>query len=276
MSRPFRPIGKGSKYELAIVTGGSSGIGQSLIDALWKIDPNLDLINLSRRRPEAFSAFGQFEHISCDLSDRDDRAVAFARLAESVAQRSSSGPIALFNNAGFGLYGDADEQAVRDHLELLEVNLCALVDLSLRLLPLLKQRGGIIVNIASTAAFQPTPHFATYGASKAFVLNWTLALAEELRDSPAESLAACPGPTRTEFFRRAGFAKHAVPRGFSQGSSEVARAIVSAALNGRSLLVPGLMNKLLATLSSLLPIRARTALAGKAIGRYRSKARTTE
>ena len=87
---------------------------------------------------------------------------------------------------------------------MIDLNVRAVVQLTGRLLPLLKARGGAIVNVASTAAFQPTPWMATYGATKAFVLNWSLALNQDLRGTGVRVLVVCPGTTETEFFKRAG------------------------------------------------------------------------
>lgn len=88
---------------------------------------------------------------------------------------------------------------------MIDLNVRAVVDLSSRLLPVILPRGGTIVTIASTAAFQPTPFLATYGATKAFVRNWSLALNEDLRGIKVRTLTVCPGPTRSNFFKAAGF-----------------------------------------------------------------------
>ena len=89
-------------------------------------------------------------------------------------------------------------------MEMLDVNIDAVVQLTAGMLPLMRVRGGAVVTVASTAAFQPTPYLAAYGASKAFVLHWSLALNEELRGTGVRALAVCPGPTATDFFHRAG------------------------------------------------------------------------
>lgn len=258
-----------SKYDLAIVTGGSSGIGNSIIEGLCKVKPGIRIFNLSRRIPALFSIDQNLQHLDCDLSDRAQRSKVFDRLERELRHAEPKGRILLVNNAGFGLYGPLEANTPPQHLELLEVNICALVELTTRLLPLIKQHGGSIMNIASTSAFQPTPYLATYGASKAFVLNWTLALNDELRGSAASAIAVCPGPTQTEFFLRAGFSKSVVPAGYSNSPEQVASWVLKALDGKSSLLVTGFANKLAALFSSLLPLSLRTRIAGAVIRRFR-------
>lgn len=259
----------GSKYDLAIVTGGSSGIGNSIIEDISKVEPEVSLFNLSRRFPASFSNDSNRVHLECDLSDKSSRAIVFDDLEQRVANNLKRGPILLVNNAGFGLYGASEASTPAEHLALLEVNICALVDLTTRMLPTIKERGGAIMNIASTSAFQPTPFLATYGASKAFVLNWTLALNEELRGSQAKAIAICPGPTKTEFFKRAGFSKRVVPAGYSHQPEQVARMAMKALQYDKSYTVTGILNKAGSLFSSILPLPLRTRVAGKVIRRFR-------
>src|SRR5690606_7363430 len=102
---------------------------------------------------------------------------------------------------GFGGYGTVETVGLHHQLSMVDLNVKAVIHLTALLLPDLRQRGGDIVNVGSTAAFQPTPYLATYGATKAFVFNWSLALGEELRGSGVRVLCLCPGPTESNFFR---------------------------------------------------------------------------
>ncbi len=131
---------------------------------------------------------------------------AAAAIEVFLAQAVPAGRVLLVNNSGFGAYGHFPEPNLEHQLELIDVNIRGLVDLTARLLPLLQARGGAIINVASTAAFQPTPYMATYGASKAFVLHWSLALNAELRGSGVtRARRFVPGPTdRRIFLQRAG------------------------------------------------------------------------
>ena len=142
-------------------------------------------------------------------------------------------------------------------LQMIDLNVRALVELTGRLLPALQARGGAVVNIASTAAFQPTPYMATYGASKAFVLHWTLALSEDLRESKVRTLAVCPGPTRTNFFHAAGFASPPMQGGINgaldMSADQVAERALVALARGQTLLVTGWKNKLIAFVGSKTP-----------------------
>jgi short-subunit dehydrogenase len=136
---------------------------------------------------------------------------------------------------------------------MVDVNVRAVVELTARLTPALRARGGAVVNVASTAAFQPTPFMAVYGAAKAFVLHWSLALGEELRGTGVSVTAVCPGPTATEFFRRAGLKRGAVTQRWGQTAEAVAEGMLRAALAGRPLWVSGGKNKVLAALAGRLP-----------------------
>lgn len=259
----------GSKYDLAIVTGGSSGIGNSIIEDVSKLEPAAQIFNLSRRFPASFSNDPKRVHLECDLSDKTARAKVLDELEARISKPTQSGSILLVNNAGFGLYGDLERHSSAKHMELLEVNVCALVEITTRLLPIVKARGGAIMNIASTSAFQPTPFLATYGASKAFVLNWTLALNEELRGTAAHAIAVCPGPTQTEFFERAGFSTRVIPAGYSHRPEQVSRMALDALDRRKSFTVTGSLNKAASLFSSFLPLGLRTRVAGRVIRRLR-------
>ena len=108
-------------------------------------------------------------------------------------------------------------------------------------------------------------------AAKSFVLNWTLALNQELEKAPVNAIAICPGPTRTNFFRRAGFTGHIIPGGFSQSSEEVVDSAFKALAKGRAYHIPGLLNKVMANFSSRLPKTFGTYLSGLVVGHFRKK-----
>ncbi|MDB6094068.1 MAG: hypothetical protein JWM32_1630 [Verrucomicrobia bacterium] len=188
-----------------------------------------------------------------------------------LAQRMPAGRVMLINNSGFGAYGHFPEPNLEHQLEMLDLNVRGLVDFTAKLLPLLKARGGVIINVASTAAFQPTAFMATYGASKAFVLHWSLALNEELRGTGVSTLALCPGATATEFFRRAGLQQGSVADSLSMGCEDVVMAAYRALAAGRTQVVPGWKNKLSVFLVTKLskPLAAR--LAAMVLSRFRLK-----
>lgn len=125
------------------------------------------------------------------------------------------------------------------------------------------------MNIASTAAFQPTPYMAAYGASKAYVLHWTLALNEELRGTSVRAIAVCPGPTATEFFRRAGLQQGSVADHLSMTAEEVVSASFRALAAGRAQVVTGWKNKVGAFFSSKLPKPLIARMAAVVLARFR-------
>jgi short-subunit dehydrogenase len=260
-----------SKFTAVIVTGGSSGIGKSYIKLMQSVNPELCICNLSRREPELKSVGLKLRHIPCDLA----QPTALAQAADSVltwlSLEAPAGHVLLINNSGFGAYGHFPEPNLAHQLEMLDVNVRAMVDLTGRLLPMLKARGGAIINVASTAAFQPTAYMAAYGASKAFVLHWSLALNEELRGSGLRTLAVCPGPTSTDFFRRAGLQPGSVSDALGMTGDEVAVASLQALAAGKPLVVTGWKNKVGAALVSKLPKPMAAWLAAKVLARFRLK-----
>ena len=191
--------------------------------------------------------------------------MALAEAAEALKARIESAPegeVLLVNNSGFGDYGRFPDLEICKQLSMIDLNVRAVVDLSARLLPAILPRGGTIVTIASTAAFQPTPYLATYGATKAFVRNWSLALGEDLRGTQVRTLAVCPGPTRSNFFKAAGFETPPMDQGGNQGlnmtSDEVAAYTLRAIAKERSLIVTGWKNRLITFFGSQLPLVAVT------------------
>jgi short-subunit dehydrogenase len=194
-------------YERALITGATSGIGAAFAEAL----PATTHLLLTGRDPQRLA--NQAERL-----EQPDRSVEtqVADLADPLAVEmliqaaDDFGIDLLINNAGLGPVGAVIDNPPELERETLMVNVVAVATLTRRLLPGMLQRArqrqrraGLII-VASTAAFAPVPFFATYAASKAFDLNYTEALAEELRGEPIDVLALCPGPTRTGFAGRSG------------------------------------------------------------------------
>jgi len=260
-----------SSFSTVIVTGGSSGIGKSFIELMAKLNPGLQFCNLSRREPSVKITGLRLNHFPCDMSRAPDIARAAAAIEGFLAQAVPSGRVLLINNSGFGAYGRFPEPNLEHQLELIDVNIRGLVNLTGRLLPLLRARGGAILNVASTAAFQPTPYMATYGASKAFVLHWSLALNAELRGSGVSALAVCPGPTTTDFSKRAGMNSNFNVSSLTMTCEPVVMAALRALAAGRSQVVTGWKNKVTAFIGSKLPKPLIARLAEKILARYQVK-----
>ncbi|HVU24696.1 MAG TPA: SDR family NAD(P)-dependent oxidoreductase [Opitutus sp.] len=251
------------------MTGGSSGIGKSFIELCGTLRPELRFCNLSRSAPDIKEGKLKLCHRPCDLSDAAAVERAAAGVHAWLDEEGPEGGLLLINNSGFGSYGLFPEPDLSHQLEMLDVNVRGLVQLTGLLLPALRARGGAIMNIASTAAFQPTPFMATYGATKAFVLNWSVALNEELRGSGVRALAVCPGPTATQFFRRAGLKPGSVADVLSMTCEEVVMQSLGALGARKAVVVTGWKNKLGSMAGALAPKAWAARVARWGIGRYR-------
>ena len=256
------------KYSAAVITGGSSGIGNAFIRSIVNISDFRVVCNLSRT-PPANIIDERLSHINCDLSNNQEVIKSFDIILATLTQKAPEGRILLINNSGFGSYGTFQDLDLEHELNMISVNLKGLISLSHLMLPTLMERGGSIVNIASTAAFMPTPFMATYGATKAFVLNWSLALSEDLRGSGVNILTVCPGPTSTQFFKRAGFETPPLSFGLGQTAEEVVEEALHALGKGKRLVITGKRNKCLIFLASLWPKVLITRIAGIVLKRVR-------
>jgi hypothetical protein len=258
-----------SEYAVIVVTGGSSGIGKAFIEHVLRVRPEVFICNLSRREPGTFSGQLKPRHVPVNLTDSAALAAAADEVAEWVSGQAPRGKMLLVNNSGFGGYGRVDELEREHQLEMMDLNMRAVVDLTARLLPVLKARGGVVINIASTASFQPTAFMATYGATKAFLLHWSLALNEDLRGSGVRALAVCPGPTATEFFRRAGLRQGAVSDRWGETADDVVRTTLRALESGRAQVVSGWVNWAMAAVASRLPKPWAARLGAMVLAKFR-------
>jgi uncharacterized protein len=241
------PVSNGAKG-VALITGASDGIGRELARCFARNRHDLVLVarkeaKLREAAAEIASSFGvRVSHIAQDLSTPDGA----RRLHEEVRRRGFRVDI-LVNNAGLGTYGAFAETSLARELGMMQLNMMSLTVLTKLFLPeLLKQRQGGILNIASTAAFQPGPLMAVYYATKAYVLSFSEALANELHGSGITVSVVCPGPTRSSFQRAAGMdASRLFLHGVMQ-ASEVAAIAYRGFTSGKTTIIPGLRNKLLA------------------------------
>jgi uncharacterized protein len=242
-----------ARFGAVVVTGASSGIGEEFVTAISNINPKAKFFNLSRTPPQASLGAGRLTHCPADLSNAAGQDLAAVAIEKWLDGNGGAGEILLINNSGFGTYGPFPEPSLERTLAMVDLNMRAPVNLTARLLPRLRARGGAVINIASTAAFQPMPFFTTYAATKSFVLNWSLGLWRELLDANVHVLCVCPGPTSTKFFRAAGFAEPPVAINIGQTSPQVVNASLRALAARQPLVVSGWSNKLGAFISSRLP-----------------------
>jgi hypothetical protein len=239
----------------ALITGASAGIGRELAKLAAADKRDLVLVARRRDRLEELAAELRAAHgvtvtvLMADLGRPQTPQEIFTQVETAGIEIEC-----LMNNAGFGSFGPFAQMERGRQLEMIDVNIRALVELCHRFLPgmLLRQRGHIL-NIASVAGFVPGPNMATYYASKAFVVSFTEALATELRGSGVTATASCPGPTATEFGEVAGSRRSKLFRRGVAEAAPVAKHAYQAMLAGRVIAIPGLMNKVLAVSSRFVP-----------------------
>ena len=253
-------------YQTVLITGASSGIGQCFLTTLDKMVSPRSFGNLSRRIP-AKKVDRPLRHFSCDLEKAAEIDAILPQVRDWL-QKETTGKILLINNSGFGEYGRFQHGTPAHQLGMIDVNVRAVVHLTQALLPLLLERGGAVMNIASVAAWQPTPFLATYGATKAFLLHWSLACGRDLRGTGVHFLAVCPGPTTSEFGQRAGLA-NAPDSGIGMTADEVVLSSLDALVNQRTVVVNGIHNRLLVLLARLLLPSMQARVARPILARFR-------
>jgi len=235
-----------SKSSTALITGASAGIGEAIARNLADRGHGVTLVARREDRLRSLAAelgdrFGvRAEAIGVDLGSDTARADLPRRIDELGLEVEI-----LVNNAGFG-GGEDFARTDRERLvSMVELNCVALLDLQALYLPQMVDRGrGAVINIASTAAFQPLPGSATYAATKAFVLSLSEAVHEELKGTGVTLTAVCPGPVKTEFAEAAGLGgAEEVPGMLWSSAESVAKAAVDAADDGKRAIVPGLLNR---------------------------------
>jgi short-subunit dehydrogenase len=250
----------------ALITGASTGIGYALSKCFAADRHNLVVVARQEQRLKQVVAELQARHgvavkaMAADLAQPD----APQRIAEEI-HRDSLQIDYLVNNAGFGLGGKFTDTDLQVELAMMQVNMVALVHLSKLLLPeMLARRAGGILNVASTAAFQPGPLMAVYYATKAFVLSFSEAIANELTGMGVTVTALCPGPTQSEFQQRAHIENTRLVKAKPMGlmtSEAVARIGYQGFMQGKRLVIPGVMNKIGVQSVRLSPRRVATQVA---------------
>lgn len=246
--------------DTALITGSSGGIGEEF--ALQFARRHVNLVLVARRADKlaelrgrllALSPGIQVDVIPADLSVPGS-AAELASKVDALGRRIDI----LINNAGVGLHGDFVGQDASANAAQVHLNCTTLVELTALYLPAMTRLGhGVIVNVASTASFQPTPGMAVYGATKAFVLSFTEALWQEAKGTGVRVLALCPGATETEFFSRTG-------EEFLTGSRQTSKQVVDTAMSAIDKTTPsvvsGVRNALLATGYRFTPRRVMLAV----------------
>ncbi len=244
-----------------LITGASSGIGLELARIFARERSGLVLVARGQQKLEELAAELRNSGVQVQVIAKD---LAGAGAAEEIQREA--GPIdILVNNAGFGSFGEFANTPLTEDLNLMRVNMEALVGLTKLFLPgMIQARSGRILNVASTAAFQPGPLMALYYASKAFVLSFSEAIANELHGTGVTVTVLCPGPTVTDFQRRANMAESGLfKRMGAMDARSVAEAGYRGLMAGRTIVIPGMKNRMLAESVRFAPRKMVTAISRK-------------
>lgn len=250
----------------ALITGASVGIGREL--ARIFAENGHDLVLVARNAEQLQQVAAECESIGKIKARVLPKDLSLANAAREIfdeLQRDGISVDVLVNNAGFGNYGPFAQVDLDADLRLIQVNVVALTALTKLFLPdMLARRSGRIMNVASMAAFQAGPLMSTYYASKAYVLHFSEAIANECAGTGVIVSALCPGPVRTEFQSRAGIHGSRLFKGnAAMDALTVALAGYRGLMRGRRIVIPGISNQLIVQLSRFMPRRLTTFIAGK-------------
>ncbi|HEV2594110.1 MAG TPA: SDR family oxidoreductase [Sphingomicrobium sp.] len=245
--------------KVALVTGASAGLGVEFARQLSSRGYFLVLAARRKERLEELAGeLGNARAIEIDLSTND----AATRLMADVAGNGETVDL-LVNNAGFGLIGRFAELDAKRERQMVDLNVATLTDLCRTAAPgMIERRTGGIINVASTAAFQPGPNMAVYFATKAFVLSLSEALHEELKPFGVKVTCLCPGPTRTEFGDVAGFGGNGLFDKVAMNAFEVVKAGLDGLEKNKAVVVPGVVNKVGAMSGRFAPRSVVRKIAG--------------
>ena len=262
-----------SRYDCIAVTGATSGIGRGfaeLIDSL----ANVKLCNISRTFPSYLKDRKDFLNVPCDLKNSEEISEAVKKVLDFAnADRPADAPaprILLINNSGFGAYGEFPAPSTERNCDMVDLNARAVVQLCGEMKTAIVAGKGSIINIASTAAFQPCPNLTVYAATKSFVMSFTLGMGYELRKHGCKCLCVAPGPTSSNFFKAAGFDTPPLPSGFGHKPFDVAYAALEALAKNKSLKVVGKLNKLQTVAVKFIPLGLLTHISGLILSKIRT------
>lgn len=241
-------------WKTALVTGASAGIGEAFARRLAAAGTDLVLV---ARRAERLTGLAdelraegvQVEVVAADLTDSAD----LARVGRRVSDADQPVDL-LVNCAGLGSAGPFAEGDLATYHQVIDLNVTALVDLTHAALPAMQARGrGWVLNVSSLGGHAPGPRFAVYSATKAFVTSFSESLFEELRGSGVHVTVVCPGATKTEFGEIAGTEADELPGFLQQSAEEVVDEALAATAAGKAVRVTGVVNRVSAALTGVLP-----------------------
>lgn len=248
--------------QTVLITGASSGIGRELGKVFAA--QGYSLVLVARRADKLHLLQEELKHeykidvtvLVQDLRQADAPEQIFVELRNESIEID-----VLVNNAGFGSFGAFADSDLHNQLQMIQVNISALTHLTKLALVGMKARGrGKILNVASTAGFQPGPLMAVYYASKAYVLSFSEALANEERGHGITVTALCPGPTRTEFEQAANLQESKLFQSGVMDARNVAKIGYAGLMGNKSVVIPGMRNKVLASSIRFIPRNVVTAV----------------
>jgi len=239
----------------ALITGASGGIGYDLAKEFASHGYNVVLVARSKEKLEQLAQELRTTYgIQATVLTQDLGAPAAPQQIFDQLTQAGITVDVLVNNAGFASYGFFHEADTQKELDMIQLNVMALVYLTRLFLPgMVARRSGKILNVASTAAFQPGPLMAVYYATKAFVLSFSEAIANELKDSGVTVTALCPGPTESGFQARAAMEDSKLVQSGLMDSMTVAQAGYEGLMQGKTVVIPGLFNKVGAVAPRFVP-----------------------
>ena len=248
-----------------LITGATSGIGYEFSKIFMENHYNVILVGRNLEKLIELEEFSKKKYVSAyiykvDFSLSENIDILYEKIKTEVGRVDI-----LINNAAIGLNGEFNEIDWQKQLDIINVNIISLTKLTkLILKDMLDQKEGRILNVASTGAYQPGPLISVYYASKAYVLSFSQALREEVKDKGINVVTLCPGATKTNFSKRAGKGDLDV----AMSAKEVAEYGYKALMNNKAICIPGFMNKVLVFLSKLSP----TTLNAKIVKKIQNKA----
>lgn len=245
-----------NKYTL--ITGASRGIGEAMAKYCASKKYNLVLVARTKEKLDELAYKLSDENnidvktYTLDLTESDAAVTLF-----NWCRSNHINVNMLINNAGVGLYGKFDELSITEQLSVIQLNLISTVALTHQFIPMLKENQlSYILNVASTACYQPIPYMSVYAATQAFLQSFTLAIKNELKLYHINVSCLCPGPTATDFFERAGLESMPVNSSeIKMSSDEVAETAIEGLLENDSEIIPGTSNTIGAYFSKLFPNR---------------------
>lgn len=240
---------------MALISGASGGIGRACAELLARRGYDLVLVARSAQPMEELATALHAAHgTTVTVLTQDLTALDGARRVHDALTAANIAVTLLVNNAGFGALGNVADLSLEEQTDMIDLNVRSLTALTRLLLPgMLQRRQGRILNVASTAAFQPGPRLAVYYASKAYVLSFSLALSAETAGTGVTVTCLCPGPTATGFGARARMQSTRLFRTGLMDATTVAHIGIDACLRGRPLVTAGWKNKLGAFCTRLIP-----------------------